>query len=387
MNIYHIHDKLYDLTDFISKHPGGTDMFTIMLRKTSEEILDITPLVYSYHTNPNILFEILPKYEIPANNAIVKYKSNYVYDKYLELKKLVYYEIHDKKLPLYWSNKEIAYNLVGFALYVRIWMHCFQYASIISSWWFVLLSIFNIWHCALIFHETSHYSGFKNQQINTIVSNIAVAPIFTNEEWKWDHNYLHHSFTNTELDNDYNGHLQTFRHSIEQPHFLQHRIQHIYAYALFWLGGFSGQIDSVKHKRWNFALFLIILYWFGMTNTFIFYGLTGFMFLSIAQLSHIQPECTFGQSKDFLQNQVSNTINYKTENPAIRLMCFGLDIQIEHHLFPNIPHSTLRQVQHIVREYCAKNGIAYIEKQDIFVMIASYFRHLCEMGKRPDVNI
>lgn len=251
----------------------------------------------------------------------------------------------------------------------------------------MLLSIFNIGHCALIFHETSHYAGFKNQQINTIVSNITVAPIFTNEEWKWDHNYLHHCFTNTELDNNYNGHLQTFRHSIEQPHFLQHRLQHIYACALFWLGGFNGQIDSVKHKRWNFSLFLIILYWFGITNTSIFYGLTGFMFLSIAQLSHIQHECVLGKSSDFLQNQVSNTMNYKTENPAIRLMCFGLDMQIEHHLFPNIPHSTLRQVQHIVREYCAKNGIAYIEKPDIFTMVKSYFRHLCEMGKRPCVNI
>lgn len=382
MNIYRIHDKIYDLTDFISKHPGGTDMFT-----PREGILDITPLIYSYHKDPNILFEILPKYEIVSDNAIVKYGTDYKYDKYLELKKLVYDEIHDKQLPLYWSNRETAYNIGMFILYVRIWIYCSSLETV-NVLWFVLLAIFNIGHCALIFHETSHYTGFKNQRLNTIVSNIAVAPILTNAEWKWDHNYLHHCFTNTELDNDFAGHSQLFRHSSDHQHLWQHQLQHIYASMLFCLGGFSGQIDSIKHERWNFMLFLMILYWFGMTNTFVFYGLTGFLFLSIAQLSHIQQECvTKEKTDDFLTNQVSSSMNFKTDNPVIRFICFGLDIQIEHHLFPNIPHSTLRLIQPIVREYCDKNGVAYIEKPDVISMAKSYLHHLREMGKRPNVNI
>ena len=59
-------------------------------------------------------------------------------------------------------------------------------------------------------------------------------------------------------------------------------------------------------------------------------------------------------------------MNYKTDNPIIRFICFSLDIQIEHHLFPNIPHSSLRKTQHVVRGYCEKNDIPYIEKPTIF---------------------
>jgi len=147
------------------------------------------------------------------------------------------------------------------------------------------------------------------------------------------------------------------------------------------LGGFSGQIDSIKHKRWNALLLASILYWCGIYNTLVFYLFSGFLFLVIAQVSHIQPECIKGASNDFLVNQVTSTINYRTDHFFTRFLCFGLDIQIEHHLFPNIPHSTLRQIQPVVRDYCAQNGITYIERSDVFEMAKTYWWHLYEMSK------
>ena len=77
-------------------------------------------------------------------------------------------------------------------------------------------------------------------------------------------------------------------------------------------------------------------------------------------------------------------MNYKTDDPLTRAISFGLDIQIEHHLFPNIPHSSLRKIQPIVRNYCDKNNIPYNENPTIFSSIYSYIRHLYEMGN--DLN-
>ena len=74
-------------------------------------------------------------------------------------------------------------------------------------------------------------------------------------------------------------------------------------------------------------------------------------------------------------------MNYRTDDPFTRFICFGLDIQIEHHLFPNIPHSSLRQIQHIVRDFCKKNDIPYLEKSSIFDVLASYQKYLFVMGK------
>jgi fatty acid desaturase len=113
------------------------------------------------------------------------------------------------------------------------------------------------------------------------------------------------------------------------------------------------------------------------------YGLSGLVFLSIAQLSHIQPECiqiNRENKNDFLYNQVSSAINYRTDDPITRFISFGLDIQIEHHLFPNIPHSSLRKIQHVVRGYCDKNNIPYIEKSSVFRAIYSYICYLYTMG-------
>jgi hypothetical protein len=101
-HIYCVHDKIYNISDFVNKHPGGTNAFANLQSHT-----DITPLIYSYHKDSAMIFEVLSKYEVQQNDAVIQYKSNFKYDKYVELKKLVYNEIGEKGLPLYWSNYEI----------------------------------------------------------------------------------------------------------------------------------------------------------------------------------------------------------------------------------------------------------------------------------------
>jgi linoleoyl-CoA desaturase len=377
---YKIHDKLYDLKDFVKVHPGGIDMFNNLKPDTN-----ITPMIYSYHKNPKSILEILPKYEVPQiDDIIIQYDTSYTYDKYCELKKLVYDEIHEKKIPLYWSNTEILYNTFMLSVYLGIWGYCFWNANNLSYLWMCLLAVINMGYGALVFHETSHYTGFKSQKLNNIISYLVMSPIITTEDWKYEHNYLHHSFTNTKYDDDYEQNKIMFRHSNTHIHYFHHRFQFIYAYVMFILGGFSkGPMYSITNKRWNILLFFIILYNFGYIHTSIMYGLTGLLFLSIAQLSHIQHECiqiNTENKNDFLYNQVSSSMNYRTDDFITRFICFGLDIQIEHHLFPNIPHSSLRQIQYVVRGYCEKNDIPYIEKPSVFSTIYSYICYLFNMG-------
>ncbi len=346
---------------------------------------NITPMIYAYHKNPRSIIAMLPKYHVPFTDDItIQYDTNYTYDAYCELKKFVYDEIHEKKIPLYWTCKEIAYNALMLSVYLGIWGYCIWNATGLSYWWMVLLAVMNIGYVALVFHETSHYAGFKNQNINRVVSCLVMSPIITTEDWKQEHNFLHHCFTNTKYDDDFEKHQKVFRHSNTHPHCFQHRFQFIYAFILFMLGGFSkGPLRAIKHKRWNIALFAAIFINFGSIHTLIMYGLSGLLFLSIAQLSHIQNECiqmNTVSKNDFLYNQVSSSMNYRTDDFITRFVCFGLDIQIEHHLFPNIPHSSLRKIQHIVRGYCEKKAVPYIEKPSIFPTIYSYLCYLYKMG-------
>jgi fatty acid desaturase len=63
---------------------------------------------------------------------------------------------------------------------------------------------------------------------------------------------------------------------------------------------------------------------------------------------------------DFLRRQVLTSRNIRG-GPIVDFAMGGLNYQVEHHLFPNMPRPTLKQVQPIVREYCELHGVAYTE--------------------------
>lgn len=379
---YKIHDKLYDLTDFVKVHPGGIDTFNNLNADTN-----ITPMIYTYHKNPKSILSMLPKYEVlyRTDDIIIQYDTDYTYDKYCELKKLVFDEIHEKKIPLYWSNKEISYNAFMLSMYLGIWIYCFCNANNLSYWWMFLLAFDAVGFVMLVFHETSHNTGFRNQKINTFISSYIAYPFLSVGEWKERHNYLHHCFTNTEYDSDFYKKKFFLRYSNEHAHYFHHRLQYLYASLLFVLNGYNRTIiRNIKIKDYiTLSSVIFVYYWFGIINALVLFGSFAFVSAFIVNLSHIHDECIQMHTEnknDFLYNQVSSSMNYRTDDPITRFICISLDIQIEHHLFPNIPHSSLRQIQHIVRDYCDKNNIPYIEQPSMFQIMYSYIYYLYKIG-------
>ena len=380
---YKIHDKFYDLTEFVKIHPGGTDMFNHL-----EENTNITPMIYSYHKNPKAILDTLPKYEIPfPDGIIINYDTDYSYDKYCELKKLVYDEIHKKKIPLFWSNTEILYNAILLLVYLSTWTYCFINADDLSYLWMVLLSIEFVGICLLIGHETGHYTGCKNQKYNNILSKILIIPAFDSNDWIFYHNYAHHCFTNTRFDRDFAGSTNLFRFSSNNELYFNHKFQHIYAYILYVINGYyQVSINNIKKNKLisNIAT-VILIYNFGWLKMLLFFGLSSFLYIIIATISHLNNESiqlNVDKKNDYLYNQVSSSINYKTDDIISRFISFGLDIQIEHHIFPNIPHSSLRKIQNIVYNYCNKNNIPYIEKPNVFSAIYAHLAYLYKMSKK-----
>ncbi|WP_240644089.1 fatty acid desaturase family protein [Antribacter gilvus] len=70
---------------------------------------------------------------------------------------------------------------------------------------------------------------------------------------------------------------------------------------------------------------------------------------------------------DFLSKQVLTSRNI-TGGWAMSILMGGLNYQIEHHLFPNMPRPHLGRAREIVREHCANLGLPYTETN----LIASY---------------
>jgi linoleoyl-CoA desaturase len=61
---------------------------------------------------------------------------------------------------------------------------------------------------------------------------------------------------------------------------------------------------------------------------------------------------------DFFVAQTAGTISFRTGTLG-RILCSGLEYQIEHHLFPNISHVYYPQVSVEVQAFCAEQGLAY----------------------------
>jgi fatty acid desaturase len=90
------------------------------------------------------------------------------------------------------------------------------------------------------------------------------------------------------------------------------------------------------------------------------------------------PFITPGEEIDYLRRQVLTSRNVRG-GMFTDFALGGLNYQIEHHLFPNMPRAALRRAQPIVRAYCAELGVTYCETS----LIGSYravLTHLNQMG-------
>ena len=63
---------------------------------------------------------------------------------------------------------------------------------------------------------------------------------------------------------------------------------------------------------------------------------------------------------DHLRQQVLTSRNV-LPNPLVDYMYGGLNYQIEHHLFPNMPRNRLKDARPLVRAFCADHGVLYHE--------------------------
>ena len=62
----------------------------------------------------------------------------------------------------------------------------------------------------------------------------------------------------------------------------------------------------------------------------------------------------------FMRQQIITSRNVKA-HPVTDFIYGGLNCQIEHHLFPNMPRNNLRKAQPLVREFCRTHSIPYHE--------------------------
>ena len=64
-----------------------------------------------------------------------------------------------------------------------------------------------------------------------------------------------------------------------------------------------------------------------------------------------------------------------------RLDGWRLNFQIEHHLFPRVPHTHYPQIAKIVQRNAERHGVRYVTQHSLRAALGSHYRHLRTMGR------
>lgn len=300
---------------------------------------------------------------------------------YGELKRLVKEQgLLEPQVAYYHLKTAIALGLLAVVVAFAAWTTNI-FALLGSA---VLLGLVST-QIALLAHDVGHWQGFRGTRSNAVArfffGNVLLGVSYS---W-WNIKHNQHHATPNHIDNDPDIQFSMLVFSVDQikdrPVWLRPVIA-VQAFVLLWLLPFQAlnmRISSVQHlfaanadKRW--------LQVFGMALHAVLYGAllfaTGSWWLALAFFAIHQ--ATFGVYNssvfasnhkgmpvipvdgrmDFLREQVITSRNVH----GYWLTDFwygGLNYQIEHHLFPNMPRNNLNRAQAVVRTFCEERGISY----------------------------
>ncbi|MCJ8331927.1 MAG: acyl-CoA desaturase [Lentisphaeria bacterium] len=269
-----------------------------------------------------------------------------------------------------------------------------------------------------IMHDASHKSFGNKKSVNGILSQCLAIAGASATLWYHKHVVSHHSNPNipgSDPDIESGG---IFRFNSTDDWKWYHRFQHWYAvpaYSLLVLKWVW--VDDVKElvhnrykirgkdrtKAWveivfsrviHMAIYIILPLavglnpWLVLTFYLAHWMVLGAVLSLIFSLAHVNTVQDFPESKDGFENdwallQLATTANFATGNKFLTWFIGGLNYQVEHHLFPRISHQLYPQIRKIVREYCSKHNVEYLEYSTFKEALFDHFDHLRILSARP----
>lgn len=373
-----VRNKVYDVSSFTKDHPGGPVILAFAGR-------DATDVFSNFHGSST--WNLLKKFEIgeyqqeePTPELLKDFRelrSSMVRNRLFESNKLYY-----------------AYKLLStFSLLIASWT--------IVAWSTSLLALLtSAFFLALFFQQTGwlahdflHHQVFKSRSLNHwiggyFLGNVAMG--FSDSWWTSKHN-LHHAAPN-ECDESYHpvdpdiDTIPILAWSLEMlatvesktvRSFLRWQQIFFFPVLLFarfswlhssWLHALYSPMSSEKRTLETGFLSLHYVWVFGLAFAYLPVGkailwimaaeiISGFFLGIVFVQSHNAMEI-YAEPKDFYSAQIISTRDIQS-SLFNDWFTGGLNRQIEHHLFPNLPRHNLKYITKPVRDLCTKHGLEF----------------------------
>ena len=271
--------------------------------------------------------------------------------------------------------------------------------AIVASWMLMGVAIAGIGMSVM--HDANHGSYSSNKWVNKAVGYCLNFAGGSAENWKIQHNILHHTYTNIDgLDAD----TVTFpmlRFSPFAKRRSVHRLQHIYGWFFYglmtvswvFMKDFKQLVDyknsGMTHNYdtgFGILLLRIILIkavylfvvlalpivilplpWYGTLGCFFVMHFIGGLILGMVfQSAHIMEVCEFTQPDEkglmrdsWAIHQLKTTTDFAPNNKLVTWFVGGLNFQVVHHLFPKVSHVHYPKLAPIVAQTAKEFNLPY----------------------------
>jgi linoleoyl-CoA desaturase len=278
-----------------------------------------------------------------------------------------------------------------------------------------------------IMHDANHGAYSSSNRINKIIGRTLHAIGGTAENWKVQHNVLHHTYTNIQgIDEDIDTKV-ILRFSPHAQHRKIHKAQWWYAFGLYAIStiywalikdfkqhasyrkrGLHTQSSRENNKILAWLTFTKILYFFTFFGVPLLVGipfwqtLVGFVVMHMAcglilslvfQLAHTVedtqyplPDAQGNIDDSWAAHQLRTTMNFACSNRWLSWYVGGLNFQVEHHLFTRICHVHYPAIAPIVKQTAQEFGLPYLEKRTFGGAFNSHVRFLKTLGRTPSLD-
>lgn len=390
-----IDDLVYDVTNFVSKHPGGELVLLDMAGK------DCTDVFANYHS-ARIYKSWLPPYLIGKVESV--HVPPHVKDFRNVRQELLRRGLFETSKSYYAELYVWYFFLLASSLYLSL-----AGESTAAHMTGALLMGFFWQQLAGLGHDLGHGSVSHDVKHDSWVGATIISGLLgiSTSWWKKSHNTHHVVCNSIEHDPDIQ-HMPFFAVSekiLEKPfwstyhskvvHFdavarILIRYQHLLFFPIMMFGRINLYVQSwllvFTTPRKDSVVFLFrntevlsLLFFFGwyscvalsmptwgetIAYTAISHAFTALLHIQIC-LSHFSMETYHGNaynddSDEWYKMQIKTTLNVDCPE-WFDFFHIGLQFQVEHHLFPSLPRHNLREARKLVKEVCRKHGITYHE--------------------------
>jgi len=414
-----IHGQKYDLSDFIERHPGGKEAILLGRGRdctalfesyhpftTKHRYVCVTNSIHvceacSFLKSLCFFRHILEKFRTASMNSEIK--DHVELDPFYEILKsrvsqqLLERGIHPEKDRCATYGRFTYYTIILILLFVSAYYHI--QASLWGSFFFAICG----WLIGALGHDAGHFAASRNPMINDVAvwgMSLLCNPIM----WQHQHTYAHHSHTN---DSHHDPDLHHFdillrvhrRCKYKQVYRNQTNVVWvILAYTLVVFGTcikipisvmttgcIYGIVENTDRKR-RFRSLCMLLHYIGYLGIIVvapFFStkswtvciscpllhlaVAGLLFAFFSQINHLNEKSLENQyaidglstTSSWAINQVVTSNNFAVDSIFWHFFSNGLNMQIEHHLFPGLNHCHLHHIAPLVKATCDEFRVPY----------------------------